>query len=286
MKKRPGNGSSAFLLRAEREKTHLAAAAAAYGDGREGRRAASPPEVDAAQLLAMDTTKRPLRLTAPSLLPYLLADWGATDGTVLDKLADRTGDQYGSLSLTMPPLFIQEEDDRMFLSQRRDLYSWDPDPTSRVYMAVHSAAETLISEPGFCSRSLIAPAAGPREPRIMRSSATHVAGHPWDFRQAYRLAATCYCSTQIHAYICQAAAEEKKRVVNCVSIQRPPIEDIIHARTLAPFSCVSTCMVHLPESQRYLCVTIISLRDTTLAPIDDQDVKGHFGSGEEGSQQY
>uniref|UniRef100_A0A0D9YBY2 Uncharacterized protein n=1 Tax=Oryza glumipatula TaxID=40148 RepID=A0A0D9YBY2_9ORYZ len=263
MKKRPGNGSSAFLLRAEREKTHLAAAAAAYGDGREGRRAASPPEVDAAQLLAMDTTKRPLRLTAPS-----------------------TGDQYGSLSLTMPPLFIQEEDDRMFLSQRRDLYSWDPDPTSRVYMAVHSAAETLISEPGFCSRSLIAPAAGPREPRIMRSSATHVAGHPWDFRQAYRLAATCYCSTQIHAYICQAAAEEKKRVVNCVSIQRPPIEDIIHARTLAPFSCVSTCMVHLPESQRYLCVTIISLRDTTLAPIDDQDVKGHFGSGEEGSQQY
>lgn len=30
----------------------------------------------------------------------------------------------------------------------------------------------------------------------------------------------------------------------------------------------------------------ISLRDTTLAPIDDQDVKGHFGSGEEGSQQY
>nr|XP_015614020.1 uncharacterized protein LOC107279176 isoform X4 [Oryza sativa Japonica Group] len=127
MKKRRGNGSSAFLLRAEREKTHLAAAAAAYGDGREGRRAASPPEVDAAQLLAMDTTKRPLRLTAPSLLPYLLADWGATDGTVLvnsllllldcsaiamDKLADRTGDQYGSLSLTMPPLFIQERPDR------------------------------------------------------------------------------------------------------------------------------------------------------------------------------
>uniref|UniRef100_A0A0D9YBY3 Uncharacterized protein n=1 Tax=Oryza glumipatula TaxID=40148 RepID=A0A0D9YBY3_9ORYZ len=215
MKKRPGNGSSAFLLRAEREKTHLAAAAAAYGDGREGRRAASPPEVDAAQLLAMDTTKRPLRLTAPS--------------------QDR----------------------------------------GPIWIIVINHASPVYSR-----------AAGPREPRIMRSSATHVAGHPWDFRQAYRLAATCYCSTQIHAYICQAAAEEKKRVVNCVSIQRPPIEDIIHARTLAPFSCVSTCMVHLPESQRYLCVTIISLRDTTLAPIDDQDVKGHFGSGEEGSQQY
>lgn len=27
-----------------------------------------------------------------------------------------------------------------------------------------------------------------------------------------------------------AAAEEKKRVVNCVSIQRPPIEDIIHGK--------------------------------------------------------
>lgn len=71
MKKRRGNGSSAFLLRAEREKTHLAAAAAAYGDGREGRRAASPPEVDAAQLLAMDTTKRPLRLTAPSYVFFV-----------------------------------------------------------------------------------------------------------------------------------------------------------------------------------------------------------------------
>uniref|UniRef100_A0A0E0JLD7 Uncharacterized protein n=1 Tax=Oryza punctata TaxID=4537 RepID=A0A0E0JLD7_ORYPU len=82
------------------------------------------------------------------------------------------------------------------------------------------AAETLISEPGFCSRSLIAPAAGPRKPRIMRSSATHVAGHPWGFRQAYRLAATVshpllllqyYCSTQIHAYICPAGICRSRR---------------------------------------------------------------------------
>lgn len=29
-------------------------------------------------------------------------------GVSQDILADRTGDQYGSLSLTMPPLFIQE----------------------------------------------------------------------------------------------------------------------------------------------------------------------------------
>uniref|UniRef100_A0A0E0JLD6 Uncharacterized protein n=1 Tax=Oryza punctata TaxID=4537 RepID=A0A0E0JLD6_ORYPU len=58
------------------------------------------------------------------------------------------------------------------------------------------------------------------------------------------------------------------------------MEDIIHASVYTgPFSCVSTCMIHLPESQRYLCVSIISLRDTTLTPTD-QDVKGHFGSDE------
>uniref|UniRef100_A0A0E0JLD8 Uncharacterized protein n=1 Tax=Oryza punctata TaxID=4537 RepID=A0A0E0JLD8_ORYPU len=63
-------------------------------------------------------------------------------------------------------------------------------------------------------------AAGPRKPRIMRSSATHVAGHPWGFRQAYRLAATVshpllllqyYCSTQIHAYICPAGICRSRR---------------------------------------------------------------------------
>uniref|UniRef100_A0A0E0FPQ5 Uncharacterized protein n=1 Tax=Oryza nivara TaxID=4536 RepID=A0A0E0FPQ5_ORYNI len=224
MKKRRGNGSSAFLLRAEREKTHLAAAAAAYGDGREGRRAASPPEVDAAQLLAMDTTKRPLRLTAPS--------------------QDR----------------------------------------GPIWIIVINHASPVYSR-----------AAGPREPRIMRSSATHVAGHPWDFRQAYRLAATVShpllllatvllldADPRLHMpELAYAAAEEKKRVVNCVSIQRPPIEDIIHAS--AYIGPVQLCFhVHGTPAG----IAEISLRDTTLAPIDDQDVKGHFGSGEEGSQQY
>nr|XP_015614008.1 uncharacterized protein LOC107279176 isoform X2 [Oryza sativa Japonica Group] len=134
MKKRRGNGSSAFLLRAEREKTHLAAAAAAYGDGREGRRAASPPEVDAAQLLAMDTTKRPLRLTAPSYVFFVA-------------------------------FFVLGQTSRQ-----------DRGP---IWIIVINHASPVYSR-----------AAGPREPRIMRSSATHVAGHPWDFRQAYRLAAT------------------------------------------------------------------------------------------------
>lgn len=78
----------------------------------------------------------------------------------------------------------------------------------------------------------------------MRSSATHVAGHPWDFRQAYRLAATVShpllllatvllldADPRLHMpELAFAAAEEKKRVVNCVSIQRPPIEDIIHGK--------------------------------------------------------
>uniref|UniRef100_A0A0E0MZH3 Uncharacterized protein n=1 Tax=Oryza rufipogon TaxID=4529 RepID=A0A0E0MZH3_ORYRU len=219
MKKRRGNGSSAFLLRAEREKTHLAAAAAAYGDGREGRRAASPPEGDAAQLLAMDTTKRPLRLTASS--------------------QDR----------------------------------------GPIWIIVINHASPVYSR-----------AAGPREPRIMRSSATHVAGHPWDFRQAYRLAATVShpllllatvllldADPRLHMpELAYAAAEEKKRVVNCVSIQRPPIEDIIHAS--AYIGPVQLCFhVHGTPAG----IAEISLRDTTLAPIDDQDVKGHFGSGEE-----
>uniref|UniRef100_A0A0E0C4W6 Uncharacterized protein n=1 Tax=Oryza meridionalis TaxID=40149 RepID=A0A0E0C4W6_9ORYZ len=239
MKKRRGNGSSAFLLRG----THLAAAAAAaYGDGREGQRAASPPEEDAAQLLAMDTTKRPLRLTAPSF----------------------------SLSLSSC-----SEDDRMFLSQRRDLYSWDPG----ILQVAYIWPCTQRRKP-----------AGPREPRIMRSSATHVAGHPWDFRQAYRLAATvshpllllqCYCSTQIHAYICPAGICRSRREEKGRNLRQHP-----KAPNRGHYSrCVSTCMVHLQESQRYLCVTIISLRDTTLAPTD-QDIKEHFGSGEEGGKQY
>lgn len=57
--------------------------------------------------------------------------------------------------------------------------------------------------------------------------------------------------------------------------------------------CVTTASAYIGPVQ--LCFHVhgtpagiaeISLRDTTLAPIDDQDVKGHFGSGEEGSQQY
>uniref|UniRef100_A0A0E0C4W5 Uncharacterized protein n=1 Tax=Oryza meridionalis TaxID=40149 RepID=A0A0E0C4W5_9ORYZ len=374
MKKRRGNGSSAFLLRG----THLAAAAAAaYGDGREGQRAASPPEEDAAQLLAMDTTKRPLRLTAPSfslslsscsvtnpflrnqsdtvnvssLLPYLLANWGATDGIVLVNslllLLDCSAIAYVKIEKLMLHIVIAGS---IYCTASRvtfldgaissvifvllsdancqmDVSSWIISAshlpihgqTSRqdrgpIWIIVINHASPVYSRAGtlgsyksriygralsggnvdFRTRVLFAfincAPAGPREPRIMRSSATHVAGHPWDFRQAYRLAATvshpllllqCYCSTQIHAYICPAGICRSRREEKGRNLRQHP-----KAPNRGHYSrCVSTCMVHLQESQRYLCVTIISLRDTTLAPTD-QDIKEHFGSGEEGGKQY
>ncbi|KAF2951255.1 hypothetical protein DAI22_01g248900 [Oryza sativa Japonica Group] len=187
----------------------------------------------------MDTTKRPLRLTAPSLLPYLLADWGATDGTVLvnsllllldcsaiamDKLADRTGDQYGSLSLTMPPLFIQELGPGSYKSRvyGRALSGGDVDFRTRVLLAFIN-----------CARGRTAGAAHHEKfsnPRCRAPMGLQAGVPPCSDCQS-SAAVACYSATaRRRSTPTYAAAEEKKRVVNCVSIQRPPIEDIIHGK--------------------------------------------------------
>uniref|UniRef100_I1NPU5 Uncharacterized protein n=1 Tax=Oryza glaberrima TaxID=4538 RepID=I1NPU5_ORYGL len=59
-----------------------------------------------------------------------------------DKLADRTGDQYGSLSLTMPPLFIQELGPGSYKSRvyGRALSGGDVDFRTRVLLAFINCA--------------------------------------------------------------------------------------------------------------------------------------------------